>query len=104
MRNQKDQLTNPFLSAFQLYYMDSVIASLSNWLSDNDNRVLLWKAAATTSIIYLALVRYLRYRYINKLRRKYPDPTIALKDHTVAEEVFDTTVRREFPCMLTRLL
>lgn len=84
--------------------MDSVIASLSKWLSAKDNRVLLWQAAATTSILYLALVRYLRYRNISKLRRKYPDPTIALKDHAVAEEVFDTTVRREFPCMLTRLL
>lgn len=84
--------------------MDSVIASLSKWLSDKDNRVLLWQAAATTSVLYLALVRYLRYRNINKLRRKYPDPTIALKDHAVAEEVFDTTARREFPCMLTRLL
>lgn len=80
--------------------MDSVLASLSKWLSDKDNRVLLWQAAATTSVLYLALVRYLRYRNINKLRRKYPDPTIALKDPAVAEEVFDTTVRREFPCML----
>ena len=99
-------MSYPFLSAFSLLrlFMDSVLASVSKWLSDKDNRVLLWQAAATTSVLYLALVRYLRYRYINKLRLKYPDPTIALKDPRVAEEVFDTTVRREFPCRLTRLL
>lgn len=100
-RNHKDQLSYlSFSLRFSYFYMDSLLATLSSWLSDRDNRVLLWQAAATTSVIYLALVRYLRYRYINELRRKYPDPTIALKDPAVAEEVFDITARREFPCML----
>ncbi|KAI9258121.1 hypothetical protein BDA99DRAFT_515289 [Phascolomyces articulosus] len=52
---------------------------------------------AATAILYLALVRLLRYRNINAIKKKYPDPTLALTDPDVAAEVYDTTVRKDFP-------
>ena len=57
-------------------------------------------AGAMTVILitYLIVVRSLRYRYINQLKQKYPDPTVALHDLSVAEEVFYISGRREFPC------
>ena len=57
-----------------------------------------FKIGITAAVVYVALVRYFRYRQINKLKRKYPDPTIALYDHAVAEEVFNNTNGKEFPC------
>lgn len=57
-----------------------------------------------TAIIvsYLALVHMIRFRYINALRRKYPDPTLPLRDAKVAEEIFDATFRHDFPCNISR--
>ena len=49
-------------------------------------------------VIYLVLVHMLRFRSINALRRKYPDPTLPLRDSRVAEEVFNTTFRYDFQC------
>ncbi|KAG0286649.1 hypothetical protein BGZ96_009281 [Linnemannia gamsii] len=45
----------------------------------------------------MALVRHLRYRRINSLLRKYPDPTLPLRDLNVAREVFTATSAHEFP-------
>ncbi|KAI9495127.1 hypothetical protein BDB00DRAFT_760754 [Zychaea mexicana] len=53
----------------------------------------------TALACHLLVVRFVRYRYINKLKRKYPDPSIALRDFDVAEEVFHITSRREFPSL-----
>ncbi|KAI7853001.1 hypothetical protein BDC45DRAFT_442893 [Circinella umbellata] len=50
-------------------------------------------------ITYLIVVRSLRYRYINQLKQKYPDPTVALHDISIAEEVFHISGRREFPSL-----
>lgn len=57
---------------------------------------------AAIIVSYLALVHMIRFRYINALRRKYPDPTLPLRDAKVAEEIFDTTFRYDFPCNLSR--
>ncbi|KAI7853000.1 hypothetical protein BDC45DRAFT_606905 [Circinella umbellata] len=56
-----------------------------------------YKIGISAAVIYVTLVRYFRYRRINQLKRKYPDPTIALHDHAVAEEVFNSTKGKEFP-------
>ncbi|KAI8150070.1 hypothetical protein BJV82DRAFT_503954 [Fennellomyces sp. T-0311] len=90
--------------------MDFINTNLLPWLNDQalpvlnkclakakDNRTPIASAVAAVAICYLAAVRSQRYKYINELRRKYPDPSIALKDSKVAEEVFDTTLRKEFP-------
>ncbi|KAI9495128.1 hypothetical protein BDB00DRAFT_927803 [Zychaea mexicana] len=59
-----------------------------------ENRKKFWIG---TAVIYLALVRYFRFRSINQLKRKYPDPTLPLRDLEAAEEVFSALTRREFP-------
>ncbi|KAI9258117.1 hypothetical protein BDA99DRAFT_561546 [Phascolomyces articulosus] len=55
---------------------------------------------ASLLIIYLLVVRSLRFRYINELKQKYPDPSVALHDITVAEEVLNSSARKEFPFIL----
>ncbi|KAK3841740.1 MAG: hypothetical protein J3R72DRAFT_368867 [Linnemannia gamsii] len=47
----------------------------------------------------MALVRHLRYRRINNLLHKYPDPTLPLRDLKVAEEVATATGAYDFPYM-----
>ncbi|KAI9258118.1 hypothetical protein BDA99DRAFT_606337 [Phascolomyces articulosus] len=54
-------------------------------------------AGIGVTVVYLALVRFFRYRRINKLKQKYPNPRVALYDSAVAEEVFTTTTTIEFP-------
>ncbi|KAG2222622.1 hypothetical protein INT45_008286 [Circinella minor] len=49
------------------------------------------------ALFYLVLVRMLRYHNINAIKKKYPDPTLALEDPDVAAEVYNTTVRKDFP-------
>jgi hypothetical protein len=48
-------------------------------------------------VAYMSLVRYLRYRRINSLLRKYPDPTLPLRNLNVAKEVSAATGAYEFP-------
>ncbi|KAG0270244.1 hypothetical protein BGZ95_001766 [Linnemannia exigua] len=45
----------------------------------------------------MALVRHLRYRRINALLHKYPDPTLPLRDLKVAKEVSTATGGYDFP-------
>ncbi|KAI9020646.1 hypothetical protein CLU79DRAFT_888129 [Phycomyces nitens] len=46
---------------------------------------------------YLILVRSLRFKYINDLRKRYPDPQVIFEDYDAAEEIFSHAFRREFP-------
>jgi len=48
-------------------------------------------------VAYMTLVRHLRYRRINALLKKYPDPTLPLRDIKVAREVATATQAYEFP-------
>lgn len=48
-------------------------------------------------LAYMNLVRRLRYRRINSLLRKYPDPTLPLRDPNVAKEVSTATSGYDFP-------
>ncbi|KAF8982746.1 hypothetical protein BGZ46_000727 [Entomortierella lignicola] len=48
-------------------------------------------------VTYMAVVRYLRYRRINALLKKYPDPTLPLRDLAVAKEVSSNVSNYEFP-------
>ncbi|KAG0373058.1 hypothetical protein BGX24_012199 [Mortierella sp. AD032] len=48
-------------------------------------------------IAYMGFVRHLRFRRINSLLRKYPDPTLPLRNFSVAREVFGTISELEFP-------
>lgn len=68
--------------------MDTIINILSSHPSVKYGALLL---------AYMGLVRHLRYRRINALLRKYPDPTLPLRNFTVAREVFGTISDLEFP-------
>ncbi|KAG0308336.1 hypothetical protein BGZ98_008318 [Dissophora globulifera] len=48
-------------------------------------------------IAYMTVVRFFRYRRINALLKKYPDPTLPLRNPTVAKEIFSTFNDYEFP-------
>ncbi|KAK3806849.1 MAG: hypothetical protein J3Q66DRAFT_358612 [Benniella sp.] len=48
-------------------------------------------------LAYMALVRHLRYKRINNLLKKYPDPTVPLRDLEVAREVSSAVSDLEFP-------
>lgn len=87
-------LLETFISAYELHGQPRLQQAVE-FLSENSSTV-----AATTGTaiaLYLALVRYLRFKYVRELRRKYPDPSVVLKDAYIAEEIYDITVRREFP-------
>ncbi|KAF9578649.1 hypothetical protein BGW38_005451, partial [Lunasporangiospora selenospora] len=46
---------------------------------------------------YMALVRHLRYQRIRRLQRKYPDPTLPLRNYEVAREVAASIIELDFP-------
>lgn len=48
-------------------------------------------------LAYMGLVRHLRYRRINALLRKYPDPTIPLRNLSIAYEVAANVSELDFP-------
>ncbi|KAF7729233.1 hypothetical protein EC973_004763 [Apophysomyces ossiformis] len=54
---------------------------------------------AVCAIFYVSLVRYYRFRWVNSLRLKYPDPNVVLKDKKLALEIYSHTFRREFPSL-----
>ncbi|KAG2219983.1 hypothetical protein INT45_001882 [Circinella minor] len=88
----------PYINKNVFPFLDTYISKFSSWII-NVNRTQLASIVGTFFVCYLATVRHYRYQYINELRRKYPDPNIALKNSQVAAEVFDITFRREFPAL-----
>ncbi|KAG0329623.1 hypothetical protein BGZ99_001230 [Dissophora globulifera] len=50
-------------------------------------------------LAYMGLVRHLRFKRINNLLRKYPDPTLPLRDYKVAREVAANVATYEFPSL-----
>ncbi|KAI8992143.1 hypothetical protein BDF20DRAFT_909817 [Mycotypha africana] len=48
-------------------------------------------------VAYLIVVRYNRYKLLNEMIRKYPDPNIVLKNHDIAMEIYSNIFRKEFP-------
>ncbi|KAF9096929.1 hypothetical protein BGX27_001062 [Mortierella sp. AM989] len=51
-------------------------------------------------LTYMALVRKRRYQAINRMLKKYPDPTLPLRNLEVAYEVWSLTSHYEFPFMV----
>ncbi|KAF9352680.1 hypothetical protein BGX26_009545 [Mortierella sp. AD094] len=49
---------------------------------------------------YMALVRKRRYQGINRMLKKYPDPTLPLRDLEVANEIWSFVSDYEFPFMV----
>ncbi|KAG0212082.1 hypothetical protein BGX28_006843 [Mortierella sp. GBA30] len=70
--------------------MDTILQALTAYPSLKYGAVLL---------AYMALVRHLRYKRINALVKKYPDPTIPLRNFQIAQEVSSTVSEFDFPFM-----
>ncbi|KAF8937114.1 hypothetical protein EDD21DRAFT_363861 [Dissophora ornata] len=51
-------------------------------------------------LAYMALIRHLRFKRINALLKKYPDPTLPLRDYQVAKEVAGVVNDFEFPFLV----
>ncbi|KAG0170055.1 hypothetical protein DFQ28_002597 [Apophysomyces sp. BC1034] len=54
---------------------------------------------AVSTIFYISLVRYYRFRWVKSLRVKYPDPNVVLEDKELAFKIYSHTFRREFPTL-----
>lgn len=59
---------------------------------------LLTTAAASILVLYLATARHLRYKNINAIREKYPNPQEVLDNIDIAREINAITTKKEFPC------
>ncbi|CAO3568746.1 unnamed protein product [Mortierella alpina] len=57
------------------------------------------KYGGAALLAYMALVRFLRYKRINALIRKYPDPTIPFRNLDAAREVSSVVSELDFPFM-----
>lgn len=57
------------------------------------------KYGGAALLAYMALVRFLRYKRINALLRKYPDPTIPFRNLDAAREVSSVVSELDFPFM-----
>ncbi|KAI7894880.1 uncharacterized protein EV154DRAFT_59624 [Mucor mucedo] len=53
--------------------------------------------ACTTVLIYMGIVRYLRYKNLRTIQAKYPDPQQVLDDPDAAQEIYSKFFSREFP-------
>lgn len=102
--------------------MENITNTLQNWIQENDptsqietlvskltgflegaqqkETKFILSAAAGGSILllYLATVRHLRYKNINSIRKKYPNPQDILNNIEFAREIASITVKKEFPC------
>lgn len=56
--------------------------------------------AASALIIYLGAVRYLRYKNLAYIRRKYPNPQDVLDNIEIAREINAITMKKDFPCRI----
>jgi hypothetical protein len=49
-------------------------------------------------LVYMSIVRYLRYKTLNRIKNKYPDPQYVLDNAEAAQDIFSITSKCEFPC------
>ncbi|KAI9493651.1 hypothetical protein BDB00DRAFT_821989 [Zychaea mexicana] len=85
-------ITDEFLPIANNYLHKGASSVKDNWKP-------IVSAFGIITVYHLVEIRRHRYRYINELRQKYPDPSIALKDSQVAAKVFDIAMRKEFPAL-----
>jgi hypothetical protein len=71
---------------------------LLNKVPEKDTKTISAALACTTVLVYLGIVRYLRYKNIKSIIKKYPDPQQVLDDPAVAKEIYSMTMSKEFPC------
>lgn len=77
----------------QIVY-DSAIEKSANVKKEN----VYITATASIVVAYICTVRYYRYKNINLIRKKYPNPDDILNDSEAAQFIYNITTRKEFPC------
>jgi uncharacterized pyridoxamine 5'-phosphate oxidase family protein len=84
-----------------------IVEEIMKWIQNNslfdkinnNNKVLPATAiTGTTLVIYLGSVRYLRYRNLKTIIKRYPNSNDILEDAEAAQDVFSITMKLEFPC------
>ncbi|ORZ03990.1 hypothetical protein BCR43DRAFT_484320 [Syncephalastrum racemosum] len=79
--------------------MTTVVEQINSWIVSGQfpSAQTMVALGGSAVVLYVASVRALRYRNLNYIRRKYPDPDVCMTDKDAAEEVYNIMFRREFP-------
>ena len=72
-------------------------ATIVNIITKAYNKSSVVGTVATSLGLYLCYVRYHRYKNINTIREKYPDPDAILKDPEAAAYINNHFAGKEFP-------
>ncbi|KAI9474106.1 MAG: hypothetical protein EXX96DRAFT_580615 [Benjaminiella poitrasii] len=70
-----------------------LVRMISKWHCNKPTVIL----ASASILAYLGLVRYLRFKAINDIRKKHPNPKDALTNIDTANEINAITAKKEFP-------
>ena len=73
-------------------------ATIIDILTNAYNKSSVAGTVATSIVLYLCYVRYRRYKNINTIRTKYPDPDAILHDPEAAAYINNHFSGKEFPC------
>lgn len=86
-------------------WLENIYVTTLNRVADvtsnikQDDAICITAAATFTSILaYMGIVRYNRYKNLNLIRAKYPNPDDILNDSEAAHFVYNIVTRKEFPC------
>ncbi|GAA5808741.1 hypothetical protein MFLAVUS_002136 [Mucor flavus] len=85
-------------------WLENIYVTTLNRVADvtsnikQDDAICITAAATFTSILaYMGIVRYNRYKNLNLIRAKYPNPDDILNDSEAAHFVYNIVTRKEFP-------
>lgn len=81
---------------FTLPQIDTLSTKAKHLGVHKDNILVL--TAVSALVIYLGTVRYLRYKNLDYIRTKYPNPQEVLDSLEIAQEINAITMKKEFPC------
>ncbi|KAG2234430.1 hypothetical protein BDF21DRAFT_357072 [Thamnidium elegans] len=70
---------------------------LEIFIAESSMTDLIVMSTILSTLTYLCYVRYNRYKSLNKMIKKYPDPDVVLQDHDIAVEIYSNIFRKEFP-------
>lgn len=76
------------------YYFQPVFRLYSHL----SNAHLVSTATILSALTYLMVVRRLRYKNLNLIRKRYPSPDQVLTDPAAAQFIYTITACKEFPC------
>ncbi|GAN03118.1 DUF2236 family protein [Mucor ambiguus] len=84
-----------------LSHVDNLVDKFTNLFKaggvQNQDKFILTTAAVSIVVLYLATAKHLRYKNINTIRAKYPNPQDVLDSIDIAREINAITTKKEFP-------